>query len=75
MEDRVDIEHEDFHYYGNPIEQEEETWGNQYRKKVKDAASTRALPVWKQVRIVHWITLITFNSPHTKQLPTHAGGD
>lgn len=37
---------EDFAFYGTPVECEEE--GGGYRKTVKDVATTRALPVWKQ---------------------------
>lgn len=38
---------DDFHYFGTPLEEEEESRGG-YRKPVQDAASTKALPVWKQ---------------------------
>ena len=36
-----------YHFYGTPLEDEVESTG--HHKDVKDAASSRALPVWKQV--------------------------
>lgn len=41
-----DSDDEEFFFYGTPIEDEAETQG--YRKRVKDAGTTRALPVWQQ---------------------------
>lgn len=41
---------DDYCFYGTPIEEEQETGRGQHRKEVKDQASTRALPIWKQVR-------------------------
>ena len=40
---------EDFCFYGTPIEDEQETARGARRKDVKDQATTRALPIWKQV--------------------------
>lgn len=41
---------EDFHFFGTPIGDEEESRQGQHRKDVKDPAATRALPLHKQVR-------------------------
>ena len=41
----------DYRFWGNPIENDFESRGGQYRKGPnKDPSSTRQLPVWKQVR-------------------------
>lgn len=45
-----DDEGEDYHFFGTPIEDEEETRAGQHRKAVTDPAATRALPLHKQVR-------------------------
>ncbi|KAI7838498.1 hypothetical protein COHA_007760 [Chlorella ohadii] len=39
---------EDFHFWGTPVEDEVEMRAGQHRKEVRDAASTRALPLHKQ---------------------------
>lgn len=41
--------YEDYRFFGTPIDDEEVTRANQYRKAVKDPATTRNLPAWKQV--------------------------
>ena len=40
---------EDYFFYGRPIEQEIESKAGQHSKDVKDAGSTKSLPVWQQV--------------------------
>lgn len=44
----AESDEEDFHFWGTPIEDEEEMRAGQHRKEVRDAASTRALPLHKQ---------------------------
>jgi G patch domain-containing protein 1 len=44
----ADAEDEDYHYVGTPLEDEEEGRASAYRRPVKDAATLRTLPVWKQ---------------------------
>ncbi|KXZ41750.1 hypothetical protein GPECTOR_296g800 [Gonium pectorale] len=39
---------EDYHFFGTPLEDEQESRASQYRKPVKDPAQLRSLPVWKQ---------------------------
>jgi hypothetical protein len=45
----MDIDDEDFVFYGTAIEEEQETRAGQRRKDVKDPAAAKALPIWKQV--------------------------
>jgi G patch domain-containing protein 1 len=46
-----DSDGEDYHFFGTPIEDDYEVGAKTYRKEPgKDAATTRQLPVWKQVR-------------------------
>lgn len=65
-----DSDEEQFIFWGTPLKDDFEARAGQYRKgPVKDAGSTRQLPLWKQVRIekLHNIfcsficTLIRFN--------------
>jgi len=46
-----DNEEDDFHFFGTPIENEVEIHTLQRRKEIKDPGATRALPIWKQVRV------------------------
>lgn len=49
-----DNDEEDYHFFGTPIEDDYEVRANTYRKEPrKDAATTRQLPVWKQVCMMH----------------------
>lgn len=66
-----------YHFYGTPLDDEVESSG--HHKDVKDAASSRALPVWKQVtRQLHTpsshggpcLLLNVFYTP--AQVPLHA---
>ncbi|GIL51209.1 hypothetical protein Vafri_7283 [Volvox africanus] len=44
----ADAEDEDYHFYGTPLEDEEEGKASAYRRPVKDPAQLRTLPIWKQ---------------------------
>ncbi|PRW45437.1 G patch domain-containing TGH-like isoform X1 [Chlorella sorokiniana] len=44
----AESDEEDFHFWGTPVGDEEETRAGQHRKEVRDAAATRALPLHKQ---------------------------
>ena len=66
-----------YHFYGTPLEDEVESTG--HHKDVKDAASSRALPVWKQVTLqlqTPWRHGEPFLSLHAAcapaQVPSHA---
>lgn len=48
----VDVDEEDYVYFGTPIEREEET-SSRKRKAVAEAGTVRALPSWKQEVAVH----------------------
>ena len=48
-----DSDEEDYHFFGTPIEDDHEVRAGTYRKEPgKDAATTRQLPVWNQVRYI-----------------------
>ncbi|GLI62024.1 hypothetical protein VaNZ11_004601, partial [Volvox africanus] len=44
----ADAEDEDYHFYGTPLEDEEEGKASAYRRPVRDPAQLRTLPIWKQ---------------------------
>jgi hypothetical protein len=49
-----DSDLEDYHYFGTPIEDDYEVRAATYKKEHgKDAATTRQLPLWKQVCVIY----------------------
>ncbi|EFJ49630.1 hypothetical protein VOLCADRAFT_104208 [Volvox carteri f. nagariensis] len=44
----AESEEQDYHFYGTPLEDEQEGRASAYRRPVKDPAQIRTLPIWKQ---------------------------